>query len=250
MSIDWRIDFHPSVSSTQKILKEKALSGEQEGYAVHALEQTQGYGRHGRVWSSETGNLYLSILLQPNCTAQKAAQLSFVIAIAVHETLYSYLMSSYEKPILKWPNDVLFAGKKCAGILLESDLAQAGHVNWLAVGIGINIKHSPSDVGVAMHSYMQEGLDIDVEGFRDSLLKNIERYYDLWRERGFEGISQDWQDRAHPVGAHASVKIDTHILSGFFAGIDDMGNMKLKDEQGNLRTISAGDVHFPSKGKT
>lgn len=117
MAIAWSIETHDSVKSTQEILKGMARLEEPEGKVIHAFEQKNGTGRHGRPWISEKGNLYLSLLLRPECHAQKVTQFSLLTSLAIADSIQTY-MTKPESLMLKWPNDVLISGEKCAGILL------------------------------------------------------------------------------------------------------------------------------------
>src|SRR5690554_5681171 len=132
MTIKWIVEEYDMLGSTQDTLKELA-SERPEGFAVQARKQQAGKGRQGREWISPEGNLYLSVLLKPTrIEAAHAGQLSFVAALAVAKTVASYLKDGL---MLKWPNDVLLDGKKCAGILLETDVKD-GRLRWVSVGVG------------------------------------------------------------------------------------------------------------------
>jgi BirA family biotin operon repressor/biotin-[acetyl-CoA-carboxylase] ligase len=227
----WQIEEHETLSSTQDALKALALTGAVEGACVQALQQESGRGRHGREWISPPGNLYISILLKPDCSAAEAGQISFVAALAVAKAIAAYMN---EALFLKWPNDVFLAGKKCAGILLESDI-EKNKINWLALGIGVNISSAPPE-GNAV------GKQVDVNAFRDTLLKHLEHYYALWRDEGFEKIRTEWLALAHPVETKIAVKSGSNSIEGKFRDIDADGNLLLEDAQRNIRRISAGDV--------
>ncbi|HEY8192261.1 MAG TPA: biotin--[acetyl-CoA-carboxylase] ligase, partial [Alphaproteobacteria bacterium] len=140
---DWKIHTYAQLGSTQDYVKELGDEGLPEGTVVQCLTQTKGRGRHGRTWTSPMGGLYMSVLLRPECAAPVAGQLSFVVAVAVSAAMDEVLGKDHKKT-LKWPNDILIDGKKCAGILLESGMAGA-MVNWMAVGIGVNIMSAPED---------------------------------------------------------------------------------------------------------
>src|SRR5690606_34922599 len=112
-----------------------------EGLTLTAEEQMQGRGRSGRGWASPRGNLYTSILIGAPDEAAKAPQLSFVVALAVRDAILDMPRHNAPPPPLrlKWPNDVLIAGAKCCGILLEA-AASPGNGDWIVVGVGINLK--------------------------------------------------------------------------------------------------------------
>lgn len=133
------LDIIPVVDSTNERVRERATAGAPEGYAAIAITQTSGKGRRGRNFysPSDTG-LYLSVLLRPrSCTAQKAAQLTTMAAVAACEAIENV---SEETPRIKWVNDVYIAGKKVCGILTEASTSlEDGLVEYAILGIGFNV---------------------------------------------------------------------------------------------------------------
>ena len=123
------------LDSTNEEAKRQATAGAPEGALVWARAQSAGRGRRGRRWVSEPGNLYLSILLRPSFPPATAAQLGFAAALAVGEAAAAALPAGADVAY-KWPNDVLISGRKASGILLESQAAGEGRLDWLVVGIG------------------------------------------------------------------------------------------------------------------
>lgn len=244
MAIQWTIETHETVKSTQDLIKGMGRSHEPEGKVVQAFEQTRGTGRHGRPWISEKGNLYLSFLLRPDCHATEVTQLSLVTAIAVAETVQTY-MENPELLSLKWPNDVLIEGEKCAGILLETELNENGAVKWLAVGVGINISNPPLGMGVGLQDYSEQILDII--NVRNQFLRNMAGAYRLWNIEKFSIIRQKWLEKAQTRNTPIEVKIGVQIERGFFHDLDPKGNMIIRDNEYRTKTISAGEVHFLKK---
>lgn len=244
MTLNWSIETYDSVKSTQEIIKGMGRLHEPEGCVAHAYEQKRGQGRHGRPWISEKGNLYLSFLLRPDCHASSVTQLSLVAAIAVSETLQTYMLEP-EQLTLKWPNDVLINGEKCAGILLETELNENGAVKWLAVGVGINISNPPLGLGVGLQDYCEQ--IIDIIAIRNQFLKNMAQAYDLWNTEKFGVIRQKWLDTAHKKDTPIEVKIGVQIERGFFHDLDMEGNLIIRDHEFRTKKISAGEIHFLKK---
>lgn len=239
MNIDWRIETHDRVSSTQDLLKDMAEQGVPEGVVVHALEQSGGYGRHGRVWVSEPGNLYLSILLRPACDVRAIGQLSLMAGLAVGQAVAG-VIDAPDKLRLKWPNDVLVNGQKCAGIILETGLDDNQTLKWVALGIGLNLKSAPQNVGVCLDAYADK--NININKVRDSLLSKLEENYDLFVTRGFAPVKAAWLEMAHKPGDKVSVKLGDQLHQGAFEGVDDDGALLFIDEQGARRKITSGDI--------
>lgn len=240
MSGGWQIHEHGSVSSTQDILKDMANKGAAEGNVVVAAEQTVGRGRHGRSWESQPGNLYLSLLLRPNCRAAQLGQISILAGLAVYQAL-GELVKDPKDLMLKWPNDVLLGGRKCAGILIETSL-KSDVVEWVAVGIGVNINSAPEN-GVFLNGYTKR--EVSAESCRSFLLSYMGMHYLQWKTSGaFQGVRIAWMSGAHAKGEPVSVKIDKDLLEGDFHGIDEQGSLLLQTQGGEIKTITAGDVYL------
>lgn len=244
MGIDWQIETHDTIPSTQDILKDMARLGEAEGRVVQAYQQTKGTGRHGRPWISEKGNLYISLLLRPDCQARAVTQLSLMSALAVAGTIQAF-MRAPEKMVLKWPNDVLIDGQKCAGILLETEIKQNGAVDWVVIGIGINLAKPPAGMGACVQDYSAQS--IDLTAFRSVFLDNMAKAYQLWKTENFSVIREKWLELAMPKDTPVQVKIGTQIEHGYFHDLDAQGNMVIRDDEHRTKTISAGEVHFLNK---
>src|SRR5262249_37298534 len=118
-----------------------ARQGERGPLWVTAERQSAGRGRRGRAWISPPGNLYASLLLTGPAAAERWPQLSFVAALAIHDAVVDVAADLKPRLAIKWPNDLLLAGAKFAGILIEGE----GDVNAVAVGIGINCARHPAD---------------------------------------------------------------------------------------------------------
>ena len=134
---------YENLDSTNEEARRLAEAGEAGPLWIVACEQSAGRGRRGREWVSSRGNLFATLLLRPGRAADVCAQLSFVAALATGDAVASFAPSA--RIALKWPNDVLLDGHKVAGILLESAGSAGGcAVEWLAVGIGMNLANYPA----------------------------------------------------------------------------------------------------------
>ncbi len=231
--MDWSIQILDSASSTQDIVKDLAWGEAPEGIVVQALEQTDGRGRHGREWVSQKGNLFFSVLLRPDVMAQEVGSLALVAGLSLYKVLEQDKWPEVMQ--LKWPNDLLLSDKKCAGILMETELAGA-YVDYVALGLGVNIVSAPKE-GAALGG--------EAIAIRDDFLEQFDKYYKQWKEKGFSSIKEDWLGCAHEIGAELSVKIDQDHVFGVFAGLDDVGNLLL-DCNGSIRVITAGEIYLCS----
>lgn len=241
----WTLRRYEECESTQILLKAWAEEGAPEGAVVQAQAQSGGYGRRGREWVSPPGNLYLSLLLRPSCPPHDISQMALVAGVALAETAGRYTPGV----ILKWPNDLLerVGGRKLAGILLETELESGGQaIKWLALGVGVNIASALSEIGVALNDLA--GKTVDRDAFRDEFLARLEQVYDLWREAGLGPVRARWLALAHRPGTVLKIKLGAEVLDGYFEGLDAAGNLLLRLEDGTVKTIASGEVHFGETG--
>lgn len=240
--MDWKIHTFSKLPSTQDYIKELAEQDFPEGEVIQCLIQTKGRGRHGNEWVSPMGNLYMSVLLRPECSADKAGQLSFVAAVALSAAIGEYLDETHTKS-LKWPNDILIDGKKVAGILLESELKD-GKVDSLALGMGVNIMVAPEG-SVALNDITGD-TQVAIHPFRDKVLGHLAACYKQWQEEGFTPIREKWLEEGHGIGQEISARLADKTVTGIFEDVDQNGALKLKTPDNDLIDISAGEVYFPN----
>jgi BirA family biotin operon repressor/biotin-[acetyl-CoA-carboxylase] ligase len=122
--------------STNADARRRADAGETGPLWIVARRQTEGRGRRGRQWESQDGNLFSTLLQLTRKSPAEAAQVTFVAALAIADLLDAYAPPSLVT--IKWPNDVMLAGQKASGVLVESGAHESGGL-WLAVGIGVNL---------------------------------------------------------------------------------------------------------------
>jgi BirA family biotin operon repressor/biotin-[acetyl-CoA-carboxylase] ligase len=208
-----------------------------------AKRQTAGHGRRGRAWTSQPGNLFVSLLLKPGSPLARAAQLSFVCALAVADVLDR--AGAAGRVALKWPNDVLLDGAKVCGILLEASSA-GPRLEAVIAGIGLNLVGHPPDTPYPATDLAAAGLGrIEPDTALDWLLAAFELRYAAWRAGGFAPVRAAWLARAWRLGETIEVRLDGETLAGRFADLDEGGALVVETGSGARRTIAAGDVYFP-----
>ena len=233
------------VDSSNDEAKRLAEAGAEDGTLVWVREQLQGRGRRGRSWASPPGNLYLSLVLRPECTAAEAAQLGFVAALGIGDGVGSVAPPMVEVQY-KWPNDVLFNRRKGAGILLESRMSPAGGLEWLVLGLGVNVASFPEDAGFAATSLRFEGAppDVDEVDLLEAFARHFLTWVNRWLEDGFGPIRETWMHHAQGLGEPIEVHLPGETLSGTFRDLDESGALLLEQPDGQVRSVAAGDVHF------
>lgn len=216
--------------------------GAEDGTLVWALEQTAGRGRHGRGWSSPPGNLYCSMVLRPDCSPARAAQLSLVAAVALADAVAS-LVPPAATVRLKWPNDLLLDDRKTAGLLLEAASHADGGLDHLILGLGLNIASHPADVGQPVTDLGQAGATADAADALEAVMGRLFAWIARWEAGDFAAVRTAWLARAKGFGDTVTVRLGDERLSGRFAGLDAGGAMILETAAGR-RAISAGEVFF------
>jgi BirA family transcriptional regulator, biotin operon repressor / biotin---[acetyl-CoA-carboxylase] ligase len=233
---------YPTIGSTNDEAKALARGGAADGTLVWADEQTAGRGRRGRIWRSPPGNLYLSLVLRPDAAPSRAAQLGFVAALGLGDALAPALRLRY-----KWPNDLLADGKKLAGILLESETSTRDSVDFVVVGIGVNIVSAPEDVEFPATSLSAHAIaHVTPPMLLDGFVGHFALWARRWRAEGFAPVRAAWLAAASGLGESVSVRLERSTLSGRFHDLDDDGALVLDAAEGRRR-IAAGDV-FPALG--
>ncbi|RWG67798.1 biotin--[acetyl-CoA-carboxylase] ligase [Mesorhizobium sp.] len=236
----FRLEAHDSVGSTNALALEHARAGDPGKLWIVSKKQESGRGRRGRAWATPEGNLAATLLLVPN----GELPLDAVVPqgrIAVGLDGASKGRNRFE---LKWPNDVLATGAKLAGILLESTLLEGGRFA-VAVGIGVNVVAYPEDLPYPATSLQALGANCDAEMLFLALSDAWSENFRLWDDgRGLSAIRKRWLARAAGLGGEVAVRIDGNVVRGVFETIDEDCRFVIRDDDGTVLTIAAGDVHF------
>lgn len=233
-----------TVDSTNAEARRMADDGVAGPIWISADRQTAGRGRRGRQWAHREGNLAATLLMRPGRSAREAAQLSFAAALAVADTVAYYAPACELR--VKWPNDVLLAGRKVSGILLESAGGEEGRLAWLAVGIGINLAHHPDDAEFPATSIAAvTGGAPPRDGALARLATAWAKWYEDWMREGFSALRDPWLARAAALGGRIRARLSGEELEGVFEGIDADGALILRQPGGVTRLVAAGDVFFP-----
>jgi BirA family biotin operon repressor/biotin-[acetyl-CoA-carboxylase] ligase len=231
------------VDSTNAEAKRRAEAGEVGPLWITAGRQSAGRGRRGRAWETGSGNLAATYLFTTDLRPADAAQVSFVAALAVADLASAYVPASIIS--LKWPNDLLLAGRKTAGILVESGTL-SGKTLWVAVGIGVNLSTAPTQVdrpatAFAANMWTPPPSPLDA---LDILAGALARWREIWERTGFALIAEAWTARAHGIGAQCAARLQDEIVEGIAEGLDADGALRIRTAEGEVRRITAGDVFF------
>ncbi|OGD45675.1 biotin--[acetyl-CoA-carboxylase] ligase [Candidatus Bathyarchaeota archaeon RBG_13_46_16b] len=241
--------FKRSVASTNSWARRFAGLGACDGTVFLAETQTAGRGRLKRRWISPAGGLWFSVVLRPKLKPTEAFGLVFVASLAVAEVLEEFYGL---KTQAKWPNDVLVNAKKICGILAETKL-ESKNVEHVVVGVGINAnfgvkKFLPEDLWKTATSLKDElGRKIELEMLLKALLEKLERLCDVFLEKGFSVVLDEWKKYAGFLGRQVKVVSMDERLTGLALDVDNSGSLVLKLGDGTVRHVVAGDVVLRSE---
>ena len=232
------IRWYMSVESTMDEAVQLANAGCASGTVIGAEEQTAGRGRMGRLWCSErdTG-LYQSIVLRLSLPPAELPTVTFALGLA---TATAIEQTSGIACDLRWPNDVLVGGRKCAGILTQL------HGAAIVAGIGINVNQTefPADVAaIATSIRTAAGAPQSREDLLIALLNEIDGHCDILVTEGAEAIRRLFAMRSSYVsGRRVTVDQDDSVVTGVTAGLTAAGYLRLMRDDGVEAVIIAGGV--------
>lgn len=237
--LEQRIHYFREIDSTMDAARELAKKGAEEGTIVIAEEQTHGRGRLSRQWLSPQGGIYFTIILRPRISPVYATRVNLMAAVAIAATIRKLFGLEAE---LKWPNDVLIAGKKVCGILAEMD-AEMDAVHFVNVGIGINANNTVARFQKTATSLREVlGREIFRKAFLSALIAEIERRQPLLMKAH---LLKEWKELSATLNKEVRVMSLGEEVIGQAIDIDATGALILKTKDGSLRTVLAGDcVHL------
>ncbi len=234
------IHYYASITSTNDRAYELAEAGEGEGTVVVAETQTKGKGRIGRKWiSPEGGGVYLSIILKPDFETDEIPTITLMAGAALVQAIKK---TSGVEAVMKWPNDVLVGEKKVSGILTEIK-AQPDRVDFLVLGIGVNV-NTPSNKlpseGTSL--LMESGKTVDRIELVRGLLSEIEKRYNKLKKNGFVSMRDEYKSLSSVIGKKVKVQEHHRVLEGTAVDVDEKGALIVRDNKGDLKRVFSGDV--------
>lgn len=233
-----RVLWFDSLDSTMTEAARQVRAGAPSGTVVVAREQSAGQGRHGRQWLSGPGDgLYATFLYRLQLDASGIPCLTLAMGLAVAEALTQLCALPFD---IRWPNDILWQGKKCCGILARwEEGAVLG-------GVGINLRQRefPDDLRTPAVSLWQVcGREISPENALEALMPKMDDFVQLLEEQGREAIIRLFgQASSYAAGRRVQVDLDGRTIKGITAGLDEYGFLRVQKEDGHIETVLAGGV--------
>jgi BirA family transcriptional regulator, biotin operon repressor / biotin---[acetyl-CoA-carboxylase] ligase len=232
-----RIQWVRSVGSTMTLAADLARQGCASGTVVGADEQVAGVGRHGHSWHSEPdAGLYVSIVLRLPVAANDMPLVMLALGLAAQEAIVNVSGLAAD---LRWPNDVLLNGKKCAGILAQLE----GEA--IIAGIGINVGHTsfPKEIRDLATSLRIEGASVRREDLLSALLASIDEHVKILIDDGPDAILRLFaRASSYAEGRRVCVEKDGATIMGTTCGLDNSGFLVVREDNGRETTILAGGV--------
>ncbi|WP_340109011.1 biotin--[acetyl-CoA-carboxylase] ligase [Pikeienuella sp. HZG-20] len=245
--VDWPrglgLIYLDEVDSTNEEARRRAAAGEAGPLWIAARRQVAGRGRWGRVWLEAEGNLYATLLSRPEIRTAEAGLLSFAACLAIAE----FFEGAGGAVALKWPNDALLNGGKAAGVLLEGS-GRGDYLDWLAIGVGVNLVSAPSaESAGGAHPPTSLLASTGKRIAPEVALREIATSLDRWSKRltseGFAPLRAAWLSRATRLGERIEARTPKETIPGVFEDVDEKGALVLRTSDG-VRRIHAADIYF------
>ncbi len=231
------------IDSTNRVAMEFGYTNEPEGTVIVAEEQTAGRGRVGRAWHSERGaGIYATVLLRPKISPVEAPLLTMMAGLSARAAVQAQTGLTVD---LKWPNDLMLAGKKLGGILTEMH-AEPSQVRFVIVGIGVNVNQEKfpaelSAIGTSLRvqtGRLQSRMELLVR-----LLREFENDYNRFLREGSVSVTQRFEAvSSYARGKRVNVSSVSENYSGITAGLSPEGMLRVERDGGRIVTVIAGDV--------
>jgi BirA family biotin operon repressor/biotin-[acetyl-CoA-carboxylase] ligase len=230
--------FESVAGSTMDLARDAAHHNAAEGTVALADEQTAGRGRLGRSWvTPPAANLTFTLLLRPPAPVLRQVAMITPLAVirAVEET--------GARASIKWPNDVQVDGKKLAGILIESEIDEAG-TGVVLVGVGLNVNFDPRQHDeirdIATSLAVALGRPVEREPLLASLLLHFERLYA--EAKAGASMRDAWRERLVTINQAVKATMPGRVVEGIAEDVDEDGALIVRTADGQRVTVEAGDV--------
>jgi BirA family biotin operon repressor/biotin-[acetyl-CoA-carboxylase] ligase len=239
------------VDSTNDEAARQLSQGRPAPFVVVAGKQTHGRGRFGRVWHSEAnGNLYTSFGFRPEIEPARMQTFTLWMGVNLCELIANFTRAA---PGLKWPNDILFDGRKAGGMLTEARI-DADQIRDLVFGLGLNLNSAaadwPSALGRrAISLAEQTQAPLDANKFTAALIGRVLDAYEQFASGAYmKTFPERWHRYDLLRGKPIKLLHGAETIAGTAAGLDDEGSLIVRTDRGKTERFRAGEVTI-EKGK-
>ena len=243
---DWagcEVRYFDTLDSTNICAKRMAEEGAPNGTLVIADEQTAGRGRCGRAWKTPKGTaIAMTLLMRPNLRPEKASMLTLVMGMAVTRAVNELYSLNCQ---IKWPNDIVYQGKKLCGILTEMS-ADMDQIHYVIVGIGINVQMTdfPKEIqNTATSLKLVTGKTL----LRNELLAKVLEEFEVLYEQfvsaeSLKNLKAEYESRLANKDNRVNVLAPSGAWQGICLGIKEDGALLVQREDGKVEEVIAGEV--------
>lgn len=244
------IIFLKETESTNDAAESLAHRGGAEGTVIIADSQLSGRGRMGRKWSSPAGKgIWMSLILRPSIPPAQTPLITLAASLAVARALRKVANIC---PGIKWPNDIILDGKKVCGILTEMN-TEINRVNYIVLGIGINIGQKLSDFeeeikdkAISLTMYLQRNSRNFENVMRSDIIKavieELEELYISLLDGDGASIVEGWKKYSITIGRRISISSGDSRCAGKAVDIAPDGSLVVECEDGTIKTVSSGEI--------
>lgn len=236
------------LDSTQNFAAKIASNPKENGTVIISQKQTSGRGRAGRRWSSVSGGIFLSVILNPEFDISETTifplATSLALSFAIEKTLNL-------RPELKWPNDVTLHEKKVAGMLVDATV-ESNKIQNIILGVGINYKIDSDKLNKALKgtgnfygvaSLLKKNQSGSPKILVQAFLYELERLFDLLNQGDTKNIIREWTKRSSTLGKNVTIHTFDGKITGKAARLDNDGAL-IVTRKGTLERILVGDVQY------
>lgn len=242
----WRAEvrYFDTITSTNDVLKRMAAQGAPEGTSLIAGSQSGGRGRLGRSFlSPPEAGVYMSILLRPSCMPLELMHLTCAAGCAACDAIEQAVGL---RPGIKWTNDIVYGGRKLAGILVEMGLASNGSVSHAVIGIGINCNQDAQDFPPDLRSFagslkMAVGKPVDRAVVAARML---DAFAQMNRQllSGKQAILEQYCRDCITIGKEVRVIRGQESRAGLALSVDEAGALVVRYADGTVEHVNSGEV--------
>lgn len=237
-----KIVYLEEIDSTNSEVRRLGDAGAGEGTVVVADRQTGGKGRRGREWFSPAGTgVWMSVLLRPELRPDQVSGITLMAALSVCRAIRE---STGLDTQIKWPNDLVINGKKVCGILTEAAM-NGNELRYAVLGIGINVNQTefPEELPHAYSLALAAGRELDRDPIVACLLAHLKSDYERYLRSGDMGeLKADYEAHLANLNQPVLVLSPSGEWTGVAEGISEAGDLLVRDDSGELRTVNSGEV--------
>ncbi len=240
-----RVYSFDTVDSTNKIAKDLATNGCDEGVVVCATRQTAGKGRLGRTFVSKRGGVYFSVVLRPESNNDNTIFITVAAAVAAAKAIEKI---SKKKCDIKWVNDIYINNKKVCGILTEGEFDAKGELNYAVLGVGINLfvpkGGFSSDLPLAGSVFCKNSKVLLKKRVKEQIVADfVNTFFEIYNDLEKKEFIKEYQKRSFLTGKEITYTKDGNAYNAIVVGIDDEARLVVKSED-KTEILSHGEIQI------